>query len=117
MKPKILVIGAVGKTGKEVTLQLLAKGFPVRAFVRLDDRRSRKLHQAGAEIFVGNLAEMSDLTQAMQGIQRAYFLAPFNPGQLYKSIAFALAAANAKLEVVVGITQWLAHPQHPSIAT
>ena len=117
MKPKILVIGAVGKTGKEVALQLLAKGFPVRAFVRLDDRRSRKLHQAGAEIFVGNLAEMSDLTQAMQGIQRAYFLAPFNPGQLYKSIAFALAAANAKLEVVVGITQWLAHPQHPSIAT
>lgn len=117
MKPKILVMGAVGKTGKEVTLGLLAKGFPVRAFLRVEDLRSHQLRQAGAEIFVGDMTEMSDLTQALQGIQRAYFVAPFNPGQLYKSIAFAIAAAEAKLEVVVGITQWLAHPQHPSVAT
>ncbi len=117
MKPKILVVGAVGKTGKEVTLGLLAKGYPVRAFVRVEDWRSQQLRQAGAEIFVGNLAEMSDLTQAMKGVQRAYFLAPFNPGQLYRSMVFAIAAAEAKLELVVGITQWLAHPQHPSIAT
>ena len=117
MKPKILVMGAGGKTGNEVAFGLLAKDFPVRAFVRVDDHRARQLRQAGAEIFVGNLAEMTDLTQAMKGVQRAYFVAPFNPGQLYKSIAFALAAANAQLEVVVGITQWLAHPQHPSVAT
>ncbi|MDJ0534588.1 MAG: NmrA family NAD(P)-binding protein [Xenococcaceae cyanobacterium MO_207.B15] len=117
MKPKILVMGAAGKTGKEVALQLLAKSFPVRAFVRIDDHRANKLRQAGAEIFVGNLAEMADLTKAMKGIQRAYFVAPFNPGQLYKSIAFAMAAAVAKLEVIVGITQWLSQPQHPSVAT
>ena len=117
MKPKILVLGAVGKTGKEVTLGLLAKGFPVRAFVRVEDWRSQQLRQAGAEILVGSLAEMSDLTQAMKGVQRAYFLAPFNPGQLYRSMVFAIAAAEAKLEVVVGITQWLAQPQHPSVAT
>lgn len=117
MKPKILVMGAGGKTGNEVAFQLLEKGFPVRAFVRINDRRADKLRQAGAEILVGNLAEINDLTQAMKGIQRAYFVAPFNPGQLYRSIAFALAAANAKLEVVVGVTQWLAQPQHPSVAT
>ncbi len=117
IEPKILVMGAVGKTGKEVTLGLLAKGFPVRAFVRVEDRRSHELRQAGAEIFVGDMAEMSDLNQAMKGVQRAYFVAPFNPGQLYKSIAFAIAAAEAQLEVVVGISQWLAHPQHPSVAT
>ncbi len=126
MKPKILVMGAVGKTGKEVTLGLLAKGFPVRAFVRVEDwrsaslargARSQQLRQAGAEIFVGDMVEMSDLSRAMKGIQRAYFVAPFNPGQLYKSISFAIAAAEAKLEVVVGITQWLAQPQHPSVAT
>ena len=117
MKPKILVMGAGGKTGNEVAFGLLAEGFPVRAFVRVDDHRADKLHQAGAEIFVGNLAEINDLSQAMRGIQRVYFVAPFNPGQLYKSIAFALTAADAKLEVVVGVTQWLAQPQHPSVAT
>ena len=117
MKPKILVMGAAGKTGNAISFQLLAKGFPVRAFVRIDDYRARKLRRAGAEIFTGNLAEITDLTKAMEGIQRAYFVAPFNPGQLYKSIAFAIAATNAKLELVVGITQWLAQPQHPSVAT
>ena len=117
MKPKILVMGAAGKTGNAIAFQLLAKGFPVRAFVRRDDHRADKLREAGAEIFLGNLAEMTDLNQAMRGIQRAYFVAPFDPGQLYKSMAFALAAADAKLELVVGITQWLAQPQHPSVAT
>ncbi len=98
MKPKILVVGAVGKTGKEVTLRLLARGFSVRAFVRREDERSaslarrarsHKLLQAGAEIFVGDLAEIDNLTQAMNEVQRAYFLAPFNPGQLYKSMVLA----------------------------
>jgi hypothetical protein len=30
---------------------------------------------------------------------------------------FAVAAADAKLEVVVALTQWLAQPNHPSVAT
>ena len=114
---KILVMGAAGKTGNAIAFQLLAKGFPVRAFVRQDDDRADQLREAGAEIFLGNLAEMTDLNQAMKGIQRAYFVAPFDPGQLYKSMVSAIAAADAKLELVVGITQWLAQPQHPSVST
>ena len=89
----------------------------MRAFVRRDDHRAHKLREAGAEIFVGDLGEIADLTAAMRGIQRAYFVAPFEPGQLYQSMAFAIAAANAPLEVVVGITQWLSQPEHPSVAT
>lgn len=75
MKPKILVMGAVGKTGKEVRLRLLAKDFPVRAFVRVEDlrsplvvgraqsaslargARSQQLHQAGAEILASLITE------------------------------------------------------------
>ncbi len=117
MKPKILVMGAAGKTGKEVAVSLLKQGFPVRAFVRQNDYRAKKLYQAGAQIFIGDMGDMGNLAQAMKGIQRAYFVAPFEPAQLYKSIAFALTAAQAKLELVVGITQWLSHPQHPSVAT
>ncbi len=117
LKPKVLVMGAAGKTGNEIAFQLLEKGFPVRAFVRRNDHRANKLREVGAEIFVGNNAEMTDLAKAMRGIQRTYFVAPFDPGQLYASMAFAIAAANAKLEVVVGITQWLSQPQHPSVAT
>lgn len=33
------------------------------------------------------------------------------------NVAFAVAAQDAKLEVLVAMSQWLAHPQHPAFAT
>ena len=38
---KILVTGATGKTGGQVAQQLLAAGYPVRAFVRREDESQR----------------------------------------------------------------------------
>ena len=40
IKPKILVTGATGRTGGAVVTELLAKGWPVRAAVRVRDARS-----------------------------------------------------------------------------
>jgi NAD(P)H dehydrogenase (quinone) len=116
-KPRILVVGATGNTGTAVTRQLLEKDYPVTAFVRRLDHRSEALSDAGASIFVGDLVEPDDLRQAMRGVQRAYFLAPWTPSQLHGAMNFAVAAEDAQLEVVVALTQWLAHPNHPSIAT
>ncbi len=39
-KPRILVTSAAGRTGSVAVLELLRKGFPVRAFVRRNDARS-----------------------------------------------------------------------------
>jgi uncharacterized protein YbjT (DUF2867 family) len=116
-KPRILVTTAAGKTGTAVTHQLLEKGFPVNAFVRRQDQRSEALAKAGAKVFVGNLIEPDDLRQAMQGVQRAYFCAPWTPEQLHGAMNFAVTAADTGLEVVVSLTQWLAQSQHPSVAT
>ena len=38
-KPRILVTSAAGRTGAAAVHELLAKGFPVRAFVRREDAR------------------------------------------------------------------------------
>ncbi len=54
-KPRILVTSAAGRNGSAAVLELLGKGFPVRAFVRRKDARSETLRKAGAEIFVGDL--------------------------------------------------------------
>jgi NAD(P)H dehydrogenase (quinone) len=116
-KPRILVIGASGKTGTAVARQLLGKGYPVNALVRRHDHRSQALRDAGASIFRGDLVEPDDLRQAMRGVQRAYFIAPWSPTQLYGAMNFAVAAEDARLEVVVALSQWLAHPSHPSVAT
>ncbi|MEO0801577.1 MAG: NmrA family NAD(P)-binding protein [Cyanobacteria bacterium J06642_2] len=115
MKPRILVTSAAGHTGSIVVKQLLAKGFRVRAFVRRQDVRSESLKQLGAEIFVGDLFDLRDLRKALSDVQRAYYCFPFAQNLLYGSMLFALAAEEAKLEVMVALTAWNPHPTHPSI--
>ncbi len=117
LKPKILVTTAAGKTGFATAMQLIKTGYSVRAFVRRRNVRAMLLEKAGAELFIGDMANIADLDRALNGIQRAYFCAPPAPNILFHSIAFAVAAADAKLEVVVAMSQWLAHPQHPALAT
>ncbi len=116
-KPRILVTSAAGHTGKPVVMQLLKKGYPVRAFVRREDARSMALKQAGAEIIVGDLFDLRDLRRAMKNIQRAYHCPPFANNLLHNSTLFAIAAEEAKLEVVALLSGWNPHPTHPSIVT
>ena len=116
-QPKILVTGATGKTGGQVASQLLAAGYPVRAFVRSQDARSEKLNAAGAEIAVGDLTDPQALVEAMRGVQRGYFLPPFDPYMIQSAAAFTSAAREVGLESVVALSQWLANPQHPALAT
>lgn len=115
MKPKILVSGATGKTGVATVAQLLAKGFPVRALARRADPRSDQLQRLGAEVVIGSLEDLEDLSAAMIGVKRAYYCPPLEPGTLRRAALFAEAAREAKLESVVALSQWLADPQHPAI--
>lgn len=115
--PKILVTSAAGKTGRAVSLQLLEKGYPVRAFVRRKDKRSEALAKAGAEIFMGNQYALSDMRKAMQGIHRAYQCAPTAPNGLHFNAVFTAAAFESHLEHVVTLGQWLSSVDHPSLFT
>jgi NAD(P)H dehydrogenase (quinone) len=114
-KPKILVTGATGKTGSPTVLALLQNGFPVRAMVRSMDARAAHLHEAGADIIVGSLENFRDLQSAMKGIARAYFCPPLEPGTLRRATLFAEAARQARLEVVVQLSQWVADAVHPAV--
>lgn len=116
-RPKILVTSAAGKTGLPTVLQLLEKGFPVRAFVRSDDHRAQLLRDAGADIFVGDLFSIKDMRRAMIGVQRAYHCSPTAPNGLHFGAVFAVAAREAALEHVVMLGQWLSDTDHPSMYT
>ncbi len=85
--------------------------------VRREDKRAQKLRELGADVVVGNLFDVRDMRDAMTGVQRAYFVAPHGPNGLHASMAFAVAAEEAKLETVTTLSQWLSHPGHPSLAT
>jgi uncharacterized protein YbjT (DUF2867 family) len=115
LKPTILVTAATGKTGRATTLLLRSRGYPVRALVHRADARSAALAGAGAEVVVGSLEDWVDLERALRGVQRAYFCPPLEPGTLRRAALFAVAAHEAKLEVVVSLSQWLVDPLHLSV--
>ncbi len=117
MSIKVLVTTAAGKTGQTTCLALLRKGMAVRAFVRQEDKRSRLLQEAGAEIFVGNMEDIKDVRESLIGIQRAYLCMPPAPHMLHKAMLFAVAAEEAHLEAIVWMGQWLSDSQHPALAT
>src|SRR5215813_2741288 len=117
IKPRIFVTGATGKTCSVVTSELLKAGYPVRAMVRREDSRSARLKTQGAEITVTDMSDAERVGDALKGVQRAYFCSPFDPYMIQGAVAFAIAAKEAGLEHIVGLTQWLASPSHPSLMT
>jgi uncharacterized protein YbjT (DUF2867 family) len=66
---------------------------------------------------VADLFDVEQLTKAARGTQRAYFVPPYHPNMVHTAVAFARAARAAKLEVIVGLSQWLASPSHPALLT
>jgi uncharacterized protein YbjT (DUF2867 family) len=116
-KPRILVTAASGRNASVAVLDLIKRGFPVRALVRRHDARAERLRAAGAEIVVGNLFDYGDLERALVDVQRAYHSQPFAPNLLHGMMLFAIAAEQAKLEVVAWMSGWNPHPAHPSALT
>ncbi len=116
-RPTILVTGATGKTGSAVVSELLRADWPVRALVRVQDARAERLRCLGAEIAVADLFDPEQLLEAMRGVSRAYYCPPWHPYMVQSAMAFAAAARHARLEAIAGLSQWLASPSHPSLAT
>src|SRR5262250_1724086 len=117
IKPRIIVTGATGKTGSVVVSELLKAEYPVRALVHREDARSARLQALGAEIAVADLSDTERVAAALKDVQRAYFCPPYDPYMIQGAVAFAVAAKEARLEHIVGLSQWLASPSHPSLTT
>jgi uncharacterized protein YbjT (DUF2867 family) len=117
IKPLILVTGATGKTGSLVVSRLREAGWPVRVLVRGEGPRVQALRQAGAEVVTGDLFDRAQVASAMRGVRRAYFCPPMHPQMIEAAAVFADAAREARLEAIVGLSQWLASCEHPSLHT
>lgn len=72
----ILLTGAAGKTGKAILHALGAEASKVRAFVRSESQGAELEKLGVAEFFVGDLTRLADVRQALQGIERLYFICP-----------------------------------------
>ena len=117
IKPRILVTGATGKTGSAVVAELLNANYRVRAMVHQEDGRSKRLKSLGAEVVVAEMSDVERVAGALHDVQRAYYCPPLDPYAIQGAVAFAIAAKQARLEHIVGLTQWLSSPSHPSLMT
>jgi uncharacterized protein YbjT (DUF2867 family) len=62
-----LVVGATGQLGTAIVRKLLARGLPVRAFVRRTSRYQH-LEEAGAELSFGDLRDPASIEDACRGV-------------------------------------------------
>lgn len=116
-KPRVLVTGATGKTGRAVAERLLRDGWPVRALAHRRDARAAHLERLGAEVAVVSAHDPDQIAAALKGVHRAYYVPIFAPHATQAAAAFTAAAQGSSLEAVVQLSQWLSHPSHPSIMT
>lgn len=106
MEDKVLITGASGATGRYTIQNLLAQKVPVRAMFRKASEETAALAAQGVEIVMGNLLEFNDVSAALKGISKAYFVYPVTvPGLLEATVYFAQAAVEEKLQVVVNMSQ------------
>lgn len=114
MRQKVLVTGAAGKTAHHVAELLRRDQMEVRALVRRDDERARRLAEAGAEIVVGDMMSFADMTRAVGGVDSVYFCYPTSDRVLEATATFTAAAIAAGVRHVVNMSQIIARPDAPS---
>src|SRR6201984_748181 len=112
----ILVGGATGRTGGAAIDTLLEMGMRVRAYVRFDDDRAEALRRRGVDVAVGDLTNIDDIREAMEGIRSAYFLHPIAPGIIGAAVYFAQAAKEAGVTAIVNMSQISARRESKSHA-
>jgi NAD(P)H dehydrogenase (quinone) len=106
----ILVTGAGGKTGRAVIKALVARGAPVRAFVRSIAHGSSLTAMGIREIAAGAMDDPHALSRAVRGIDAIYHICPnVSPDEIV--FANALIAAATELGVPRLVYHSVLHPQ------
>jgi len=109
MKPThdslILVTGAVGAIGRNLTGMLLAKGHKVRALVRREDERAGALRRLGAEVVQGDLTDLASMHRAIEGCARIYFGMSVSAAYLEATVNTAAVARHHGVEAFVNMSQ------------
>lgn len=75
---KILITGAGGWLGSELTKQLLERGENVRAFVLKESEKLKSLkkqYNENLEIIIGDICKESDISKAIKGTNKVFHLA------------------------------------------
>lgn len=90
-RPRLLVLGATGGTGRLIVAQALARGFQVRALVRSPAKASGL---EGAELFIGDARDPAALRKALEGMD-AVVSALGTPASPFREVTLLSSATTA----------------------
>lgn len=90
-RPKVLVLGATGGTGRLIVAQALARGYEVTALVRSPDKGG---DLTGARLVVGDARDEAALREALQG-QEAVVSALGTPASPFREVSLLSSATRS----------------------
>jgi len=112
MNPTILVTGATGTIGRELTQALLAGGAQVRLGVRSAEKVADAVAR-GASAVRFDWADPSSFREAFAGVDHAFLLTPPHPGINEQLTAALVVAKEAGVSFVIKLSALGAAPDAP----
>ena len=113
--PTILISGATGNIGTELTKLLAAQGVPFRAMVRHPDDESAQALRAlpGAELAAADFNNPASVGRALTGIERAFLLTHSSAQAEAQQLSFVAQARQAGVRHLIKQSQWAASTESP----
>jgi len=100
--PSILVVGATGKFAAHVVPAIARRGAPVRGMVRKPAQQAEVRRHGADESVVADLTDLASLERALEGIERAFYIAPaFMPHEADVGCRFVETAVGAGIKRIV----------------
>jgi uncharacterized protein YbjT (DUF2867 family) len=103
MSETILVTGATGTIGRDVTRQLAGKSATVRAGVR-DPGKARKQFGADVALVPFDFENAHSVDEALKGVTKVFLLPPLMPNQVEAANALVDAAKRAGVRHIVKLS-------------
>lgn len=112
-QPTILITGATGNIGQELTKAVSKRGIRFRAMVRDSKRETELAALPGAEIIAGDFNDAHSLAAALRGIERAFLLTPSSEQAEAQQLRFVGEAKKAGVRHIVKLSQLAADEHAP----
>lgn len=109
----ILITGATGNVGTELTKLLAAQKVPFRAMVRAVKDTDLPADSEVAETVIGDFNDAKTVADALQGIERAFLLTNSSEQAETQQSKFVDAAKRAGVKHIVKLSQWAADSDSP----
>ena len=109
----ILITGATGNVGSELTKQLSVQKIPFRVMARSGKGAEAVAALEGAEVVVGDFNDAKSIAAALAGVDRAFLLTNSSEQAEAQQGSFVDAASRLGVKHIVKLSQWAADPDSP----